>query len=240
MLYSSTNLRYRVPDHTDHVLHSSDKPSVIVGISLSTSPASLSLASSESFCIVVHARILSTPHPEKSVTLRTDPSPLDGLSNRSFHNISCVQDQSKRIEIWPIGWDFPRGIDTDNLQHHFPFITIPPKDQGIYSVRHKIPLTKIKAAGLQKGERYAVSLTDKCLGTRWWTFGSLEELEGIRFVQWHAQADTDSEREFNPELVMGEERERKQRHGDTIGTMGEQPSMLAMVPELREVEFEVD
>ena len=121
-----------------------------------------------------------------------DPTPLEGLSNRSFNNIACITDLSKKIVIWPVGWLFARGIDTGDLRSHFDFVTSPPKEQGVYSVCHEVPRNKIEAAGLQVGERYSVSLTDKCLGTRWWTFASLEELEGVRLVAWRTQADDDA------------------------------------------------
>lgn len=83
-------------------------------------------------------------------------------------------------------------------------------------------------------------MTDKCLGTRWWTFASLEELEGIRLAQWRSQTDIDAEEEFDSELATDKERERIQKHGDSPPIMGEQPSMLVMVPEVGEVEFKVD
>ena len=141
--------------------------------------------------------------------------------------------------IWPIGWQFPRGIDTKNLRQHFDFVTIPPKDQGVYTIRHEVRRDKIEAAELQKGERYTVSLTDKCLGTRWWAFASLEELEGTRFVGWRPETENAAKDENDIEDVSDEERARRQERDNTPWTMGEEPRMLAMVPELGEVEFAI-
>ncbi|KAF2235387.1 hypothetical protein EV356DRAFT_566529 [Viridothelium virens] len=221
------------------LIRTSDNPSVTIGITLSASPSSMSLTSQEPFYIVVTARILSTPYPEKSITLRTDPTPLEDLSNHSFRDIKCTTDPSKKIVISPFGHLFPRDIDTEDLRKHFPFVMIPPKDQGVYSIRHEVLRNKIEAADIQKGERYTVSLTDKCLGTRWWTFASLEDLEGVRFAQWQSQIDADAGGKFDPELTKEIKEEKEQKHGDMPVTMGEQPSMLAMVPEVGQVEFEV-
>ena len=55
---------------------------------------------------------------------------------------------------------------------------------GKLETRHPVDGTKIAEAQLKAGERYQASLTDKCLGTSWWAFGSLEEFEGVRFRQW--------------------------------------------------------
>lgn len=45
-------------------------------------------------------------------------------------------------------------------------------------IRHQVDGPKIGEAGLKAGEKYRAELTDKCLGTRRWAFGSLEELGG--------------------------------------------------------------
>lgn len=59
-------------------------------------------------------------------------------------------------------------------------------------------------------------------------------------MAWRPQTGDDAGERLDPELAMDEERERKRKYGDTPTTMGEQPSMLVMVPEVGEVEFEVD
>ena len=138
----------------------------------------------------------------------------------------------KKIRIYPNHWVFPRDQDMGDLRKYYEFVSIPPRDQAPLCVRHEVPRDKIKAAGLQKGERYKVSLTDKCLGTHWWTFGSHDELEGVRLRAW-----TPSEQ---PETVydseLGETVERDQEGPVAIG---EWPSMLAMVREVGDIEFDI-
>ncbi|MCJ1455896.1 hypothetical protein MMC28_006253 [Mycoblastus sanguinarius] len=223
------------------LIRPSSDPSVTIGLTLSTSASSLSLSSSEPFYIIVTARILSTPHPDKSITLQAHPSPLDALSNRSFHNITCTTKPAKQIEIIAGGWPQYRW-DSEDLRSGWPFVSIPPRDQGSYSVRHELPRNKIEVADLQKGERYKVALTDKCLGTLWWAFASLEELESVRLRAWRGQAEGAAEIELeraDPELHEEMERERSEKYGDGPAmTIGENPMMLAMVRENKEVVFE--
>ena len=124
-------------------------------------------------------------------------------------------------------------------------MTIPPQNQGSYSVRHEIPRHKLEAANLQKGERYRVTLTNQCLGTRWWTYAGLEDLEGVRLRAWRTPAEEEEAKvdaeamRADPELYEEMERERQEKHGDEPVTMGEDPTMLAMVVEVGDVEFEV-
>ena len=92
-------------------------------------------------------------------------------------------------------------------------------------VRHEVPRTKIEEAGLVKGERYKASLSNVCLGTRWWMFGGLDEVEGVRFWQWSEAVDGYDEREGGDE------------HGKWI--LGERPDDLELVPEVGEVVFEI-
>ena len=124
-------------------------------------------------------------------------------------------------------------------------MTIPPKNQGSYSVRHEIPRDKLEAADVQKGERYKVTLTNKCLGTRWWTYAGLEDLEGMRLRTWRTPAEEkEAEMEAeamraDPELYEEMEKERQEKYGDGPVTMGEDPKMLAMVVEDGDAEFQV-
>ena len=106
-------------------------------------------------------------------------------------------------------------------------------------MRHEVPRNKIEVAGLQIGERYRVALTDKCLGTRWWAFANLEELEGVRLRTWRAPAEEAAETEADPDLEEEMERERSEKYRDGPVSIGENPVMLAMVMESEEVEFEV-
>lgn len=92
---------------------------------------------------------------------------------------------------------------------------------------------------MQKGERYKVALTDKCLGARWWAFASFEELYGVRLRAWREPAEEAAETEGDQESHEEMEREWSQKYGDEPATVGENPMMLAMVMESEEVEFEV-
>jgi hypothetical protein len=210
---------------------SSSNPTVAIGLSLSTSPTSLSTSSDEPFYIVVTAKIIKTPKSDRPITLRVHLSPLHHLALRAFDNIVCTTNESKKIEIWPIYrqnfvWD---REDIRENAYDSEFITIPPSGQGTYTIRHEVPRSKIEATGIKAGERYRVHINDRCLGTRWWTFASLEELEGVRLRDWHEEPD-----ETNKEIV----KKLLETYGDRPTSIGEKPDLLAMVPE-GDVEFEI-
>lgn len=99
-------------------------------------------------------------------------------------------------------------------------MTVP--SDGHVEIKHQVDPAKIADAGLKPGERYQASLTNKCLGTRWWAFGSLEELDGRRFHQWREGAPTEGEDENGRFLL------------------GERPDDLALVIEKGTTEFEVE
>lgn len=89
-------------------------------------------------------------------------------------------------------------------------------------------------------------MTNKCLGTRWWTYAGLEQLEGVRLRAWREQAEEQAEADeeaeaakADPELKEEMEKERQGKYGDGPVTMGEDPTMLAMVVEGGEAEFQV-
>ena len=222
-----------------------------IGISLSTSQSTLSASSEEAFYIVVTARILTSPHPERAITLWTHLSPLDNLHTRAFANIECITtSEAKPIRIFPNNW--PHYIwDSEHIRKDdcWRFVTIPPRGQGTFLVRHPVPLEAIRDAEVSRGERYRAKLTDICLGTRWWTFGTLEDLEGVRLRMWRSKADEEAEAEEersllnDPEGYEVIEKENEERFGKNYrempSSMGEEPKMLAMVPEVGEVEFEV-
>ncbi|KAL9097451.1 MAG: hypothetical protein Q9165_000347 [Trypethelium subeluteriae] len=203
------------PGHKVDVVHSSPDPSVVVGLTLSTSPSTLSSTLTEPFHIIVSARILSTPHPDKPITLQTHPSPLEGLDNRSFHNIICTANPDKKIEIFPRGWP-QYHWDPEDLRSVWSFVTIPPRGKGTYTAHLEVPCHRIEATHVQKGERYRVNMTNKCLGTRWWSFASLAELDGVRLRSWRSQED-----ENDPETREEMDREQKERYGVGPATMGE-------------------
>jgi hypothetical protein len=126
----------------------------------------------------------------------------------------------------------------EDLRSSWSFVTIPPQDQGSYTVKHEVPRDKINAANLKPGEKYRVALTDKCLGTRWWAFVSLEELDGVRLGTWRSREEEEA-RKCDSWLEAQMEKERREKFGDGPVSMGEQPEMLAMVPEVGSVEVEV-
>jgi hypothetical protein len=128
---------------------SSPNHSVIIGLTLSTSPPTLSSSPREPFYIVVTARILKSPRPDQSVTLQTHPSPLAGLNNRSFENIICTTGPDKRFKIFP-EYHLHHIVDREDLRGSWTFVTIPPPGQGYYSVKHEVPRDEIKAANVQK------------------------------------------------------------------------------------------
>lgn len=86
-----------------------------------------------------------------------------------------------------------------------------------------------------KRGRYRATLTNKCLGTRWWAFAGPEESEGVRLRAW---AEPKAER-ADPELKEEMELERKVKYGNGPVTMGGDPATLAILVEGGEVEFEV-
>lgn len=92
---------------------------------------------------------------------------------------------------------------------------------GELEIRYRVDEAQIAEAGLKAGERYRAGLTDRCLGTWWWAFGSLEEFGDVRFRQW---------------------RQEGEREGvDDVGRflMGEVYDDLALVIEKGTVEFEI-
>lgn len=107
-------------------------------------------------------------------------------------------------------------------------MTIPPQGQGELVIRHQISWEKIREADVRNGERYKVFLTNKCLGTRWCGFGSLEEqFKGVKLRTWRADGNEGDEN--------SEEKGRELRE-NAMG--GERPEDLALVIESGHAEFE--
>jgi len=216
----------------------------------------LSAEATDPFYIIVTARTITTPHSNQPITLATHLSPLHVLQNsRAFQNITCTTNTEKTIQPW-LGW--PHYIwDREDLNSSWTFVTIPSPGQGSWSVRHEIRRDMITAANVQKGEKYRVAISNKCLGTRWWTFVSLKDLEGVRLRTWETVEESsmrveeleiaDSKHKEDMERADPESREEieymhKYLYGnrwDGPVTMGEDPFMLAMVLEIGEVEFEI-
>lgn len=193
-----------------------------LGLSVTTSSATLDPSSPSPFFLIVTVRILTTPRQDSPITLATHLNPLGGIGNRSFDNIVCIHpktENAKRIEIGPRGW--PHYLwDPDNLRDSWDFVTVP--SDGRVEIKHQVDPAKIADAGLKSGEKYQASLTDRCLGTRWWAFGSLEELDGRRFQQWREGAPREGE------------------DGNGRFLVGQRPDDLALVIEKGTTEFEVE
>ncbi len=209
-----------------------------IGITLTTSSPILDPSSASPFYLIVTARILTTPHPDSPITLSTFLNPLSYISNRSFGNINCVYpatEGQKRIEIWPHSWPQYKW-DGENLRDSWEFVTIEPGRS--LEVRHEVPRDKIAAAGLKTGERYQAAFTDRCLGTRWWMFGSLEEAGDMKFMEWGHERWIEVEGddgEYDDYVKV--EREGEDENGRW--TMGEKPDDLALVIEKGEAEFDI-
>lgn len=83
---------------------------------------------------------------------------------------------------------------------------------------------------MKEGERYKVSLTNKCLGTRWWGFGSLDEqFKGVKLREWREGEGNDGD-------------ETSEGHDGELGENavgGERPEDLALVIENEYAVFEI-
>ncbi len=147
--------------------HRSPTPKVKIGLTITISSPILESLPSSPFRIVVTARILASPNTQSPITLATHLNALGDTHNRSFNNIVCTSPKTathKCIEIWPRGW--PHYVwDPDDLRDSWEFVTVPV--DGNLEVRHKVSRVEIAETGLNTGERHKISLTDKCLGTRW-------------------------------------------------------------------------
>jgi hypothetical protein len=237
----------------------SSNPSVTIGITLSTSAATLSCSSKEPFYIIVTARVLTTPHPEKPITLATTFNCFSSLVHGSFNDFICTSNPEKVFKLstsahFAVNWcgEDLRGRLNSSKDG---FVTIPPLNQGVYTVRHEVPRFRIEEAMLEKGDAFRLSLSRKCLGTFWWYYGSLDELEGVRLRRWRSlsaerrRLDAMAEDGFTPEqmerilslpfdeLALDEQHHHVFPEGPTCD--GEVTNMLALVPE-GDAEFEID
>ncbi|KAF2426582.1 hypothetical protein EJ08DRAFT_663169 [Tothia fuscella] len=128
-------------------------------------------------------------------------------------------------------------MDNENVGEFYGFVTVPPRDQGSLSIRHEVSRTEIEAATVKKGEKYGVRLNDRYFGTRWWTYGSQEDIEGWRLRCWRSDAEEET---WADDGSDEEDVERRKGSGDAPVTKGENPEMLVLVPDGNgEIEFEV-
>lgn len=211
-------------------------PSVVIGITLSTSPATLDPAAPSPFYLVVTGRIVKSPRPESPITLASQSNPFGRIDNRSFKAIRCVSSAEgieKCINIWPNSWP---NYNLGHIKDHrsiWDFVTIHPGE--VIEVKHEVPREKIEEAGLKPGETYKAELTEYGLGTLWWMFGTLEDVEGRYLKRW-GYSEEENDLSWPDEV----EEERKERgYGPPTNFTGEDPHMLAIVIETGEVEFEI-
>lgn len=145
----------------------SPNPKVEIGLTITTLSPILESSSSSPFYIVVKARMLALSNPQSQIILAIHLNALGGTHNRSFNNIVCTAPDTathKNIEIWPRGSPY-YVWNPDDLRDSWKFVTVPV--DGNMEVRHEVSGLKIAEARPNTGERYKVSLTDKCLGTGW-------------------------------------------------------------------------
>ncbi|KAL9105976.1 MAG: hypothetical protein Q9227_008931 [Pyrenula ochraceoflavens] len=164
---------------------------------------------------------------------------------RSFKDIECIAppasaEKGENIEIWPRSWpNFNTG--TRNLRERYDFVTVPSSSSPVDSkenlnyveVKHQVPQDAILAAGFQSGETYRVSLTDRGLGTMWYMFGALEDVEGMKLGAWKEDKEDSDE---TPEEDL-DDWEKEERRG--LWFRGENAEKLALVIEKGEVDFQV-
>ena len=138
-------------------------------------------------------------------------------------------DSGKRIEI-VTRFPYPRYIiESDNIADYWDFITIPSMDSGLtFTVQHSIPPKNLLEANLQKGEKYKVELSNKCLGTIWWMFGpDPRGKKGVKLKSW-------IDRETEPE-----EWAEALENDDENVFRGERDPDLALVDETGGTIFEI-
>ncbi|PVI04791.1 hypothetical protein DM02DRAFT_624584 [Periconia macrospinosa] len=133
--------------------------------------------------LVVAGRIVKSPEPEAAITLEAYHNAFQPLPNRSISNTVCILpqatvDQGKHIHTQAIGWPNFGAGDKDRRQI-FNYITIRPGED--YVVRHEICKSRIGACSPIRGEKCKVSLNDNALGTLFWCWGDLKDMEDKKF-----------------------------------------------------------
>lgn len=205
-----------------------------IRITLSTSSPTLDPNSASPFYLLITARVLSSPRPQIPITFMAYLNAFESLLNQSIGNIKCTSlEESKGnfIEIWPRSCpNYGSSLEARDLRQIRPFVTIAPDHPLV--VHHEIPRSKIIGAGLEKGEKYKVKLTSRALGTRWWAFGLMEDLDGLQLRRWHMEDE-----ELHRDSVDEEVDEGKETTSQGPFTMGEDSDQLALVIERGEAEF---
>lgn len=108
---------------------------------------------------------------------------------------------------------------------------------GTLEIKHEVSPAKIAAAQVKSGEKYQALFTNKCLGTRWWAFGSLEEFKDVRFGQWKDEEEREREEGEGDENREAEKKGKGPDEGKLF--RGESPDDLALIIEVGTAEFEI-
>jgi hypothetical protein len=219
-----------------------ENPSVSIGVSLSIAPTRYDPSTHTSLDIVLTARILESPQPDRPITLDTSLNPFGSLRFNCFKNIICVSNEGsqprKSIEIQTKCRFRKEGLRDLDVREQWKFITLEPNKS--LEVRHEVPRDAIDAAGLQDGEVYRAELTDLGLGTWWWMYGAMDEAGDKKFMRWSSRG-VEGEKQYRSENIdtLGEPLEEEMWEDSSEWIMGEDPMKLAIVIEKREAEFEV-
>ncbi|KAF2744582.1 hypothetical protein M011DRAFT_460864 [Sporormia fimetaria CBS 119925] len=230
-------LRY----HTPTTQQRSSNPQVTVGLSIELSPSRYDPSSTLPLYLVVSAELRKSPRPDSPITLATLLNPLDFISDRSFGNIDCVYPanlelKSKHIKIWP--YSHFRLLAVKDMRETTKFVTVRPGET--LQVKHEVPRDAILAAGLGKGERYRVEMTDIGLGTRWWRYGTLEEVEGKGLKPWAVGSDDDEDCEDDDDDEEGDEAVQEKAEKRAVEwVLSEDPQEFAFVIEKSDAEVEI-
>ena len=213
-----------------------------IGVSLSILPAKFDPSESTPLYLVVTARILDSPRPDRPITLDTWLNPFHCLRSRCFKNIKCVSGEAeqppKSIKVWP-KFHFPKyGLRGLDIREGGGFVTLEPNKT--FEIRHEVPQDEIAAAVLVAGEVYKAEMTDLGLGTRWWMYGTMDEAGDKKFMRWSPRG-VEGLRRYQLDNVdtLGEPREDLIWEDSSEWIMGEDPMKLALVIEKGEAEFEI-
>jgi hypothetical protein len=193
----------------------------------------LELSKNDPFYLVITGKIITSPFPESPITLRAFHNAFQSLPNRSIGDIYWVSpndaaNPKKCMKISPRGWPNLQCLDLDfrKMFHHF---TIRPNEK--YSVRHEVSRANIEECGPKIGERYRVRMNDKALGTFFWCWCDLEDMEGLKF------GDGPYTREYFEE--NGRDDWDEEYANNDLWVNSEEPKKLALVIEKAEAEFDI-
>ena len=126
--------------------------------------------------------------------------------------------------------------NTDKTKFLTIVITIPSLTSGqTVTIQHTVTADVVEKAEVVPGEVYRAVLTNRSLGTHWWTFGEMPK-GGIGI--WLSKRAEEEEEEEDDD---GEEESAEKLGKLSLAELdrGEEPDLLALVIESGEVDFEV-